>query len=148
MQNNIENFSYNKIIANFHEIYSALKKIINNKIDKKSWIENYKNILVAMNPVIPHFSRECLERLEIENIEKNICWPEISKDVLVEDDVNFVIQINGKTREVLKIKKGINERDLLILIKKNEKINNYIKEKTIRKTIFIKDKLINIIIPN
>ena len=101
-----------------------------------------------MNPVIPHFSRECLETLGVENIEKNIYWPEINKDVLVEDDVNFVIQINGKTREVLKIKKGINERDLLILIKKNEKINNYIKEKTIKKTIFIEDKLINIIIPN
>ena len=148
VQNNIENFSYNKIIANCHEIYSALNKIINNKIDKKSWIENYKNILVAMNPVIPHFSSECLETLEIKNIENNVYWPKISKNVLVEDDVNFVIQINGKTREVLKIKKGINEKDLLIFIKKNEKINNYIKEKTIGKTIFIKDKLINIIIPN
>ena len=138
MQNNIENFSYNKIIANCHEIYSALNKIINNKIDKKSWIENYKNILVAMNPVIPHFSSECLETLEIKNIEKNIYWPKISKNVLVEDDVNFVIQINGKTREVLKIKKGINEKDLLIFIKKMKKLIITLKKKQLEKQSLLK----------
>ena len=42
--NNIDNFSYNKIIANFHEIYSSLTKEISNKIEKNKLIENYKNI--------------------------------------------------------------------------------------------------------
>ena len=58
---NIENFSYNKIVANFHEVYSALNKIILNKIEKRQLIENYKKILIAINPVIPHFSNECME---------------------------------------------------------------------------------------
>ena len=62
VENNIENFSYNKIIANFHEVYSAISKIVNNKIDRKSWIENYTKILTTMSPVIPHFSTECIEK--------------------------------------------------------------------------------------
>ena len=49
VQNNIENFSYNKIIANFHEVYSAINKILNNKIDKRSWIDNYTKILITMS---------------------------------------------------------------------------------------------------
>ena len=52
---NIENFSYNKIIANFHEIYSALNKIILDKIEKEKLVENYKKILIVISPVIPHF---------------------------------------------------------------------------------------------
>ena len=40
--NNINNFSYNKIIANFHEMYSSLNKVISNKIGRKKLIENYK----------------------------------------------------------------------------------------------------------
>ncbi len=148
VQNNIENFSYNKIVANCHEIYSALNKIINNKFDKNSWIENYKNILITMNPIIPHFSNECLESIQIKNIEKAIEWPKINKKILVEDKVNFVVQINGKTRGVLEIEKEINEKELLLKIKENDKINNHIKDKQIKKTIFIKNKLINIIINN
>ena len=52
---NIENFSYNKIVANFHEAYSALNKVISNKIEKEKLVENYKKILIAINPVLQHF---------------------------------------------------------------------------------------------
>ena len=52
---NIENFSYNKIIANFHETYSALNKVILNKIEKEKLIENYKKILIAISPVFLTF---------------------------------------------------------------------------------------------
>jgi leucyl-tRNA synthetase len=44
---NIESFAYNKIIANFHEIYSSLNKVILNKIEKEKLVENYKKILVT-----------------------------------------------------------------------------------------------------
>ena len=63
---NIENFSYNKIIANFHETYSALNKIILNKIEKKKLVENYKKILIVISPVIPHFSNECMEMINVK----------------------------------------------------------------------------------
>ena len=53
VQKNIENFSYNKIIANFHEVYSSINKILDKKIDKNNWIENYNKILIVMSPVIP-----------------------------------------------------------------------------------------------
>ena len=148
VQNNIENFSYNKIVANFHETYSALNKMISTKIDKKSWIENYRDILITMIPVIPHFSYECLENLKIQDIEKNLYWPKINRNFLVEDEINFVIQINGKTRGLLKVKKDVSEKELLTKIKETEKISHYIKGKKIKKTIFVENRLINIIIEN
>ena len=96
VQNNIENFSFNKIIANFHEVYSSINKIINSQISRETWIENYTKILITMSPVIPHFSSECLNNLNMTNPENTFYWPKINKKILITDMVNFVVQIVKK----------------------------------------------------
>ena len=139
---NIDNFAYNKIIANFHEIYSSLNKVILNKIEKEKLVENYMKILIALSPVIPHFSNECLQIL---NIDKKILWPKIKEKFLLEENVKFVIQFNGKTRKILILKKNTNENLLLEKIKKDSKLDKFLNNKDIKKKIFIPNKLINII---
>jgi leucyl-tRNA synthetase len=139
---NIENFSYNKIIANFHKIYSALNKIILHKIDKGKLIENYKKILVVISPVIPHFSSECMEMIDDK---QNLLWPKIEEKFLIEDNINFIVQFNGKTRKIIISKKDTSESLLLDKIKEDKKLNEYLINKDIKKKIFIPNKLINII---
>jgi leucyl-tRNA synthetase len=139
---NIESFSYNKIIANFHETYSALNKIILNKFDKKKLVENYKKILVAISPVIPHFSNECMEMI---NVKENLSWPKVDEKILFEENVKFIIQFNGKTRKIITSKKDTTENSLLTKIKEDSKLNEYLNNKDIKKKIFIPNKLINII---
>ena len=146
VKKNIENFSYNKIIANLHEVYTAVNKVINNKIDKESWVNNFKNILITMSPVIPHFASECLKNLGVEQPEKGVLWPKINKEILVNDNINFVVQINGKTRSVLELKTGLNKEEITEIVKNHEKIKNYFNNKPIKNIIFIPNKLINIII--
>ena len=63
--NNLNNFGYNKIIANFYEIFSQLTKKIENNFSKKTLIKNYEKILTIMMPVIPHFASESLKLLGI-----------------------------------------------------------------------------------
>ena len=140
---NIENFSYNKIIANFHETYSDLNKIILNSIERKKLIENYKKILIAINPVIPHFSNECMEMI---NIKEEISWPKVDHKFLLEDNIKFIIQFNGKTRKIIVAEKDTNEDLLITKIKEDKKLNEYLQNKKIQKKIFIPNKLINIII--
>ena len=139
---NIENFSYNKIIANFHETYSDLNKIILNSIERKKLIENYKKILIAINPVIPHFSNECMEMI---NIKEEISWPKVDHKFLLEDNIKFIIQFNGKTRKIIVAEKDTNEDLLITKIKEDKKLNEYLQNKKIQKKIFIPNKLINII---
>jgi leucyl-tRNA synthetase len=139
---NIENFSYNKIIANFHEVYSALNKIISKKIEKKQLIENYKKILITINPVIPHFSNECMEMIDIK---EKIFWPKADEKFLFEDNIKFIIQFNGKTKKIIISKKDTAENLLLKKIKEDDKLNEYLSNKIIQKKIFIPNKLINII---
>ena len=139
---NIENFSYNKIIANFHETYSALNKIILHKIDKEKLIENYKKILVVISPVIPHFSSECMEMIDVK---QNLLWPEVDEKFLIEDNIKFIVQFNGKTRKIIISKKDTTESLLLNKIKEDKKLNKHLMHKDIKKKIFIPNKLINII---
>ena len=148
IEKNIENFSYNKIIANFHEVYASLNKILVKKIDKENWIKNFSKILICMSPVIPHFTSECLDTLGVIGKNKNILWPYVDKSFLINKKINFVVQINGKTRGVLSLNAGLNEKEIINKIHEENKIENYIKNRIIKKTIFIKDRLINIIVEN
>ena len=139
---NLENFSYNKIIANLHEIYSTLIKQLEKNYEKKSLIKNYQKFLIAITPIIPHFSSECLEALKVKNIE----WPSIDEAILKEENVNIVIQINGKKRGLINAKYETNEKEILELINKDQTIRKHINGKIIKRKIFIKNKLINLII--
>ena len=114
---NIENFSYNKIIANMHEAYSGLNKVISNKIEKVRLIENYKKVLIAISPVIPHFSSECMQM--IKSNEK-VYWPKFDEKFLMEENVKFIIQFNGKTRKIIESKKDIGEDTLIEKIKEDQ----------------------------
>ena len=145
---NIENFGYNKIIANFYETYAALNQVVNEKINSESWIKNYKNILIAMSPVIPHFSSECLEMLEGKNADGQVLWPKINKNILIADRVNFIVQIDGKTRTILNIKKGYDKKEIIQKVNDNNKMKKFLNNKDIKNIIFIPDKLINLIMKN
>ena len=143
MTDNLENFHYNVIIANMHEMYSFLTKELEKKFEQEVLIKNYSKILIAINPIIPHFSNECLEILRVE---KNISWPLYDKKYLEEDHVNIVVQINGKKRALLNTKKDITEENLLNCIMSDEKLFKYLDDKKIKKQIYVKNKIINIIL--
>jgi len=141
--NNLEKFNYNVIIANFHEIYNYFSKEINNFIKKDALKENYTNILYLLSPIIPHYAEECLSEL---NVKEKIMWPEADKKYLQEDKVEFVIQINGKKRFTIKSNTDSTEKEVYDKIIKEEYfIKNY-GAMNIKKTIFVKNRLMNLII--
>ena len=139
---NLEKFHYNVIVANLYEMYNFLIKEIDKPIKKNVLIENYKKILVLMNPFMPHFTSECLKSIN----QNEIGWPTISKEDLIEEEINFVVQINGKKRAILKVKREVTEKEILEIIKLNLEIEKFLKGQKFKKIIFVQNRLINIII--
>ena len=93
-----------------------------------------------MIPFTPHLAYECLELQGCRDVDN---WPKAEKNVL--EEINFAIQINGKTRDIIKIKKDSLEE----IVKKKvieTKAKKYLQNKKILKTIFVKNKIINYII--
>ena len=141
--NNLERFNYNVIIANMYETYNYLVNFIKDKRNLKNLEENYKKILVCFSPVIPHFSSECLSHI---SINEEFRWPEFDKSILDTEEVKFVIQINGRKRAILKVKKDISEHEILKLAKNDKNIDKYLNNVEINKVIFVKNRLINILV--
>ena len=139
----LEKFRYNVIIAVFHEIYTFFSKISEKNINNSNLKDNYKKILIIMMPVIPHIANECLERIDEE---KEITWPIVNRELIEIDTVNIVIQVNGKKRSIISVEKNLDEKTLINKIKKDKLIDKYIENKEIFRTIYIKDKIINVII--
>ena len=140
---NLENFHYNVIIANLYEIYNFLNEKLKLNLDHKNLLKNYTKILMIMNPILPHFSNECLEQLKYKDV---LSWPEIETKFLSKKEYMIVVQINGKKRDLILTNKEINEDELLEQINKNEKTSKLLKSKKIKKTIYIENKLINLIV--
>ena len=138
---NINEFKFNVSIALFYETYKVFNKSLELEINNQTLKNNMTKILKIMIPFVPHLAYECLEKLD-EMTE--ITWPKVDSNLLSE--INFAVQINGKTRDVIKVKKDETETELNKLIKNKSKAAKYLKDNNIKKTIFIKNKIINYIV--
>jgi len=139
---NLERFNYNVIIANIYEVYNSLSKELDQPIENKVLLENYKNFLSVISPIIPHFASECLEELNLEILQK---WPQVDKSLLQKQMIDYVIQVNGKKRGLIKENADINEKEFLNKTKSNEIMKKILQDKKIKKTFFVKNRLINIL---
>ncbi len=143
MTENLISFSYNKLIANLHEMYSFLNQEIKKIYTKKTIVENYSKILITMMPIIPHFAYECIRK---NNIKIDEIWPRYDEKMLIEENINFVVQINGKKRGLIAASKDVHEENLIELVQKDNTLNKYFENQKIKRKIFVKGKLINFIL--
>ncbi len=144
INSSLENFNYNVIIANLHEIYNYYYKIKDSiDIDEIDMRNNYIKILKIMHPVLPHIISECLTDIK----EKpSISWPEIEKKYLEKKTVVIAVQFDGKKRGTIECDKDIAEKDIVNLIQKKPEMGKYFNNKKIIKNIYVKNKIINFIL--
>ena len=103
--------------------------------------DNLIKVLKLMIPFTPHLAHECLEILDCGTADK---WPEIKENIV--EKVKFAVQVNGKTRDILTVKKNIAIDEIDKIVKKESKAKKFIENKKISKTIFVKNRILNYII--
>ena len=143
INNLINKFQFNVVIANFYEIYRIFNFYIEKDIKKEILLENLKKIMLMLVPFVPHLANECLQNLNAKSSHK---WPEILQKEITNLKIKLVIQVNGKTRDVIDIDRDVDEKKVINLISKKDKIKNFLKGKEIVKHIYIKNKLINFVV--
>ena len=108
-----------------------------------------RTFLVLLNPFAPHLSSELWEKLnakfqdDVGHITEQK-WPSYDERFLVENEVEMVIQVNGKVRDRMKMSILATEDEMKAAALANPKIRKLIAEKTIRKVVAIPKKLVNI----
>ena len=138
---NLNNFQYNVVIANLHEIYNIFYEHVNNDKSSKDTLRNeWEKIIMLLLPLTPHLAHECCEKLS-----KKFYWPKYDLKLLEEKNSKIVIQVNGKKRGIIEMPTDSKEQ---IVIKKSKEIDNVVKHignTEIIKNIYIKNKLVNFI---
>ena len=117
---------------------SFIKKI---KEDNFITKEELRIFLILLNPLAPHITSEIYESIFNKNIIEE-SWPSYDSNYLERNTIDMPIQINGKMKQTINVDKSINEQELINKIK--EEYPNLISGE-IRKIIYIKEKIINII---
>jgi leucyl-tRNA synthetase len=139
---NLENFQYNVVIANMHEIYNIFNEhVFNGKTSNKTLKNEWEKILMLLMPLTPHLSHELCQK-----INKKFYWPEYNIKLLEDDTCQIVIQVDGKKRGILEMPINSNEKTVIEKSKKVGNILKYINNKEIIKNIYIKNKLLNFIL--
>ena len=137
----IELMKFNTAISSLMEFANAL----NNSeygLDKK----DLQKFLIILSPFAPHLSEEIWEKIGFKGLCSQQKWPKFDSSFLQNEMINFIIQINGKVRDKIKIDKGLNQKQIEAILLNLPKTQLWLKDKKLKKVIFIPDKLINIVL--
>ncbi len=142
VSNSIENFNLNVVIANVYEIYNLFIASIDKELSNECLKKNIVKLMKILIPFTPHLANECLELHKIKDKNK---WPIIDKKLISEEKIKLAVQINGKTRDIIEIKKDLNQDEVINICKSKSKVKDKIFKKETKRTIFVKNRIINFI---
>ena len=106
----------------------------------------YKTLLVMLNPFAPHVTEEAWEKMNFGGVVTSQKWPSYDEDKCIEDTVEIVAQINGKVRARFVVPMEIDDAQAITLAKQQERVAQAIEGMSIIKEIYVKGKLVNIVV--
>ena len=131
----------------FNTAIAAMMSLVNDFTKKGSVTKGeYLTLITLLNPVAPHMTEELWEKYGDGGFLSVHKWPEYDDEKTVDDEVEIVVQVNGKIKDKLMISAGLDKDGTLEAAMASEKIKNLIDGKTIVKTIAVPGKLVNIVV--
>ena len=103
-------------------------------------------VLLALSPVVPHFCHALWLNMGHQKAIIDETWPSVDPDALVQDQIQIVIQVNGKLRGRLEVSREVSKDELEALALADANVRNFTEGKTVRKVIVVPGKLINIVV--
>ncbi len=148
VSSDLHDMGFNTAIAALMEFTNELYKIKakDGFIETKSWKFSLTTMVQLLAPFAPHIAEELWSELGAKDSVHLSGWPVHEESYLLSNTVNVVIQINGKVRGNIELPKGSNEEAVTKEANKNEKVAKYISDNSVKKSIYIQDKLLNLVI--
>jgi leucyl-tRNA synthetase len=148
VKNDIENRqSFNTAIATMMELSNTISKFSDKSTQGLEILKESLEVMVlCLSPITPHISHQLWQDLGHNNDISFQALPDVDKSALVQDEITLIIQVLGKLRAKIQVANNITENDAVALAKADENVLKFIGDKTIVKTIFVPNKLINFVI--
>ena len=142
-----EKFGFNTAIAALMELINEMYKY--KELDTRNdgiIKEGIETIITILAPFTPHMGEELWEMIGKEGSIFDISWPEYDEKALVKDEVEIVVQVNGKVRAKLSIDANMSKEDMEKTALENEKVKAAIDGKNVVKVVAVPKKLVNIVV--
>ena len=108
--------------------------------------EELRTLLILLNPLAPHLTEELYEQLGFGGELNAQQWPSYDEAKCVDDMIQIAVQVNGKVRAKLEIQADLSQEEALRAARENDKVRELLSGKTIVKEIYVKGKLVNLVV--
>ena len=142
-----EKFGFNTAIAALMELINEMYKY--KELDTRNdgiIREGIETIVTILAPFTPHLGEELWTMIGKEGSVFNISWPKYDESALVQDEVEVIVQVNGKLRAKVSMDANISREDMEKVAMENEKVQAAIEGKNVVKVIAVPKKLVNIVV--
>lgn len=140
-------YTFNTAISAVMEMINVLTKLNGaDQTNRAILKEGLENSLLLLAPIVPHITQALWTEMGKEGLIMDATWPEVDQSALVKDEIEIIIQVNGKLRGKLMVSSKSNDATIKELALGNENVIRFIEGKEIKKTIVIPGKLVNIVI--
>ncbi|MEJ2758195.1 MAG: leucine--tRNA ligase [Anaerolineales bacterium] len=145
--NDFETFEFNTIVASLMELMNEMYKAREaGAYGTPAWKEAEDIYIRMMAPVAPHIAEELWARHGKPYSVHQQPWPQVDEEAAKEDEIDLVVQVNGKLRDKITVPVGISDEKAEAIALASETVQKFIGGKPIRKVIVVQGKLVNIVI--
>jgi leucyl-tRNA synthetase len=136
---------FNSAIAQIMELTNAIYAA-ENSVRAEVWKDVLEILVLLLAPMTPHVAEELWEMLGHSGGLWTVSWPAFNAELAKDEEVEIVVQVLGKVRGRLKVASGASEEEVVRLAKADPGVAAHLVGRTIAKMIFVKDKLLNIVV--
>ncbi len=144
----IQDLSLNKAISKIYEIYNCIAEKNKKHSNGSSVISRslMQDLLICFYPVIPFITSELYEAHGYAAKIQDANWPDFTQIKEVKSSVELAVQISGKTRGIITVSADASEEIVITVVKESRVFDKYFEGKTVRKIIYVKNKIINYVV--
>ncbi|HEY9017351.1 leucine--tRNA ligase [Thiomicrospira sp.] len=138
---------FNTAIAACMELLNSLAKFDDDSEQGRAVMQEALETLVLMlSPMVPHITQTLWETLEQPGLVLNVSWPKVDESALVKDEIELMVQVNGKLRGKISVAKDLDKDAILALAKAEESVTKFIDGKELIKEILVPGRLVNLVV--
>jgi len=145
-----ERFNFNTAISAIMEMVNSIYEYVQEKehgeINSRVLQEALEATVLLLSPFSPHIAEECWRMLGYDNSVLLSSWPEHDPAVLQVEEVEVVVQVNGKVREKMMVPAGLSREEMIDEAYQKERIQQYLKDREVIKAVAVPGKLVNLVV--
>ena len=139
-------FNFNTAIASIMELVNEMYKYKNGDINLPLFNKAIETLLTLLNPFCPHITEELWSQLGHEDRLYNRAWPECDESALVKDEIQIILQINGKLKDKLMLPNNSEKEVVEGAARASERFKEATEGREVIKVIYVPNKIINFVV--